>query len=189
MNETLEKVQNAYTEILGVINKYKDIVVFDYVDMEEASEKHLFGVELKEKFGLNINPGNIYSIDWTSFGDFRVIGRWGEKYGRTISWSDDGLQPKDEILLRISFSTGAYIFGDDYPKKLFEEFWEELKTYEPKYCDTVNHSLYFSMDNASKIFNDFDSILKKYNEKNREQYKERKIKKMREELNQLEKEK
>jgi len=73
----------------------------------------------------------------------KCVGWWGEKYGRHISWSDDGKQPEDELLLVISFPTGAYIFGDDYPTEFFKEFFQELKTYNPKYTDTTNKTLYF----------------------------------------------
>ena len=43
------------------------------------------------------------------------------------------------------------------------------------------------MDNAGKIFNDFKSILQKYNELNKEDFKQRQIKKLKEDLSKLEK--
>jgi len=184
--KTLKQTTKAYKEILEVVNKYKDICVYDVSDLESKSKKHLFGIELKEKYGLNVDPTqDIYSCDWINFGDYRSVGWFGEKYRRTISWSVDGKQPEDELLLDIGFSTGAYIFGDDYPKELFQKFWLELKSYKPKYCDEVNNHLYFDIKSASKIFNDFKSILNKYSEINKKDYILREIKKNKEELKTL----
>ena len=180
-----EQTKKAYTEILETINKYKDVVLYDYNDLQSRSNNHLFGLELKEKYGFEIKPEDIRSLDWNRFGNYLGIGLYGEKYRRTISWSDDGKQPEDELMVCISFPTGAYIFGDDYPTELFQQFWNELKTYNPKYSDTVNGNLYFSMENGAKVFNEFNEILNKYYELNEKDAKKRKIKKLQEELEEL----
>jgi len=182
----MELTKKVYKEIIDILNKYKDIIVYDVSELEILSKYHLFGIELKEKYGFNIDPKEIKSLDWNNFGEYMSLGLFGEKYRRTISWSDDGKQPEDEVLLYLGFPTGAYIFGDDYPQQLFQEFFQELKTYNPKYSDTTNKNLYFSMDNAGKMFNDFKTILNKYYKKNRKDFKRRKIEKMKEELQKLE---
>lgn len=180
-----ENTKKAYEEIFSVIGKHRDIVAFDYNELERKSKIHLFGIELKEKYGLNVEPGNIISLDWNRFGDYLSIGLFGEKYRRTISWSDDGKQPEDELMIHLSFGTGAYIFGDDYPTELFQEFWQELQTYNPKYSDTTNKNLYFSLEGGAKIFNEFKGILNKYYELNNVDSKKRKIKKLQDELAKL----
>ena len=185
-----ENTKKAYEEIFSVIVKYRDIVVLDFNELESQSKRHLFGIELKEKYGLNVEPRDIRSLDWNKFGEYLSIGLFGEKYRRTISWSDDGKQPEDELMVHLSFSTGAYMFGncsgeDDYPKQFFQDFWQELKTYDPKYSDTVNKNLYFSIENGAKIFNEFPTILKKYYELNKIDAKERKIKKLKADLDKL----
>lgn len=184
-----ETTQKTYTEILDQLNKFKDFIVFDYKDLEHKAKCHLFGIELNEKYGLELKPEDIRSLDYNNFGEYRSIGWYGEKYRRTISWSDDGKQPEDELLLVLGFPSGAYIFGnhsdDDYPTDFFKEFLQELKTYNPKYTDTTNKNLYFSMDNAGKIFNEFPAILKKYYEKNKEDAKARKVIKLKEQLAKL----
>ncbi len=180
------KVEKAYSEILKVLKKNKDICVFDVDDLEMKSKLHLFGLQLKEEYGLNIDPTHVRSLEYNKFGDDRVVGLYGEKYRRTISWSDDGTQPEDELLFHISYPTGPYIFGGDYPTAFFEKFFLELKSYKPKYIDSANKGLYFSMDNAAKIFNDYYDILNKYNEENKKDIKKRKIRKMKEELEKLE---
>lgn len=185
--ETINATQ-AYEEILEILNKYKDICAYSITEMENISKNHLFGLELKEKYGFEIDPKKIHisGRDYYRFDDYRFIGWHGEKYNRTISWLDDGSQPENEFLLSLGFSTGAYIFGEDYPKELFDEFFNELKSYNPKYIDTTNKYLYFSMENAGRIFNEFNDILKKYNDKNREDYKKRRATKLRAELEKLE---
>jgi hypothetical protein len=184
-NINYEDTKKAYEEILSVVNKYRDLVVFDCNELESKSKIHLFGIELKDKYGLNVNLQDVKSLSWNRFGDYLCIGLFGKKYNRTISWPDDGKQPEDELMIRLSFSTGAYIFGEDYPTELFQQFWQELKTYNPKYCDTTNRNLYFSIENGAKIFNEFTSIMKKYYEINKEDAKNRRIKKLQNELEKL----
>lgn len=182
----MENTKKAYEEILSVVNKYKDIICYNYNDLDSRAKTHLFGLELKEKYGLNIEPSEIRSLDYIRFGDYRGIGWWGEKYRRTISWSDDGKQPEDELLVWFGFSTGPFIFDEDYPTELFQEFFLELKSYNPKYSDTTNRNLYFSIETAKDVFNNFPEILKKYYEKNKIDSKQRKIAKLKKELETLE---
>ncbi len=189
----MEAVKKAYSEILNTLRKHKGVIIFDIDELERISKYHLFGIELKEKYGLNINPKILKSLDWNKFGEYMAISWYGGDTNRDISWSDDDTQPNDELLLSISFPTGAYLFGNenmlhkDYPVEFFQKFFNELKKYNPKYIDTHNSSLYFSMENAGKVFNKFNDILKKYHEMNREDIRKRKIKEMKEGLKRLQK--
>ena len=180
-----DKTSEAYKEILKVLRKHEDIIVFNVADLEDKANNHMLGVELREKHGFDINPTRIASVDWVRLKDEVSIGRYGAKHNRSISWSDDGTQPNDELLLSVYFPTGAYFFGKDYPTNIFEQFFLELKSYNPKYTDTHNSSLYFSMDNAGKIYNDYDSIIKKYTDKNKADTRKRKIVEMENELKKL----
>ena len=181
----MNTTEKAYKEILKVLNKYKSEIVFDVDDLERKAKHHLFGVELVEKYGFNLDPKGIGSTDWQRLRENVHIGFFdGER--RSISWSDDGRQPKNETLLYINYPTGAYIFGSDYPTELFQKFFLELKSYNPKYIDTANSGLFFDLDNAGKIFNAYDSIVKRYYEENKEDLKMRKIKQLKDELSKLE---
>jgi len=182
----LEEAKKAYEEIFEVINKHSKLCVFSVSRLKQEARYHIFGLELKEKYGLNIQ-GKMYSPDYSCFGEYMGIGRWGEKYGRTISCSDNGAQPFDEMLLSISFPAGAYIFGKDYPQELFLEFFSELKKYNPKYKDSVNHTLYYPLDNAKDVFNNFDEILNKYHKINKEDCNKREIIRLKKELEELQK--
>lgn len=192
MKTELEKTKEMYSEILNILNKYRKDVMFDIEYLERKATLHIFGMELKEVYGLNINLNSINSTEYNSLGEFKSIGWFGKNHNRAISWPVNGKQPKDELLFSLSFSTGPYIFGygdifdKDYPTEFFHRFWLELKTYNPDYVDEANHGLYWKVENAKEIFNSFDEILKKYYELNKKDIKERKIKKLKDELAKLE---
>jgi len=181
----LDKTQKAYEDILNLLEKHKGLHSYDVENLKQKSQNHLFGLKLKETYGLEINEKAISSTTWNTFGDYRSIGMWGEKYRRTISWSVDGRQPDDEMLLKIGFSTGAYMFGQDYPKEIFTQFWQDLRSYSPKYTDEVNNCLYFDLENAAEVFNNFDKILAKHREINNEDAKVRRRKQLEAELEKL----
>lgn len=183
--ETYNKAKKAYSELLNLIKKYEDLNILDYSYVENQSKVHLFGLELVEKYGFKFNPKNIYSLEYNKLDSYVAILLMGKEYGRTISWPDDGKQPNNEMLMNISFPTGAYIFGEDYPEEFFYEFFSELIKLKPKYKDTRNHSLYFSLDNAGSIYDEFNLILKRYNELNKKNIKIRRIEKLKEELDAL----
>lgn len=181
----MENIVKVHNEILKVLNKYKDVCIFNIKDLEARWELYSFGLELKEKHGLNIDPKKLDNINYTRLSDYKTIIRFTKGDNRRISWSDDGKQPSDELLFELSFPTGAYIFGNDYPTELFQKFFDELKSYSPKYTDTTNKCLYFSIKTSKEIFNNFDSVLEKYYELNKEDYKFRQIKKMEADIEKL----
>lgn len=185
-----EEAIKAYNAILKLVKKHESICIFDYEEMARKSKSHLFGLELKETYGLNVSPEKINSLDWVRFGDYVTIG-WYDGERRYISFLDEGQQPKNIYLIKISFPAGPYIFGDgvgfdkDYPVDFFQRFWNELKTYGPDFIDSANSSLFWKLENGKEIFNSFDYILKKYHDLNKEDIKQRRVRKMEEELNAL----
>lgn len=179
------KEKKAYTEILDVLRKYEDICIFDVKHLERKANIHLLGIDIIEKYGYNININSIDSLQYNTFGSYRKIIMYdGDR--EKIAWPDNGKQPDNERLLEISFPSGAYIFSDTYPEELFKEFIDEIKSYKPDYIDSHNHSYYFTLENGSKIFNNFEKILDTYRKKYIEGDKQRKIDKLKEELKQLE---
>lgn len=139
--------------------------------------------ELQEEFGI---ANLVYcSHTWFKCGYYSTIGLFGEEHNRTISWPDDGRQPEDEWLYHISFPTGAYIFGEDYCTCTFDEFFAELKTYNPKYLDSANHSLYFTSDTAAKVHAALPELLKKYGSLVQNEINVKRILKLQEELKAL----
>ena len=158
--------KTAYDEIIALATKHSELCDINISDIEYRRDNHLFGVELVEKYGLNVNPKEIYKKHWNSISYYKGIGFYADK----VLWlgcSDDGKQPENEYLVSISFPTGAYIFGEqyDYMRDTFREMFAEFKSYLPKYIDTLNSHLLFTLDMASKPFNEFDEIVAKYRDK------------------------
>lgn len=153
---------NAYKEILDVIVKHDDLLKDDHpiaiksglinrIKLQEISEE--FDIEIKDN---NSNPNSF------KLSEYEWISLYGDCHNRTISWSDDGNQPDNERLYVISFSTGPYVFGSGYPEKTFKKFFDELKSYKPKYSDTHNDKLYFTAETARHIHEDFNDLFNKY---------------------------
>jgi len=176
INEKIDERIQAYAEILEVVKKHEKTLNPMYntrvPDPEDLSTV-IRMLNVSKEFGILISEdspsewmnvispdGKRYKYDFMNLGFFH-----GE---RQISWPDDDRQPDNEWLLRICFPTGAYIFGNgdclskEYPVETFNAFFEELRSYGPKYSDTANNSLYFSSDNAMRIYEAFDEIFKRH---------------------------
>ena len=198
MNSHNKEVKKAYQEILDVCKKHKKISENQYMGdikiMLNSAKNHLSIIEWKEKYGIDIPHSKQINGTYVELDEFICLSYYedGEKdkengYGKYVSWSVDGRQPKEEWLLVISFSTGAYIFGSDYEgqKQLFIDFFDELKSYNPTYTDDANSSLYWNIEKASNIYNDFHSILDKFRARNKAEFKTREIGRMKRELEKL----
>lgn len=148
--------------------------------------------EWEELYGIKLD-GNcrLAESDYCCIDDYQGIYYYQNGYkckeagrGRSITWSEGNKQPVDEWLYLIRFNTGAYIFGEDYnsQKQLFQDFFDELRTYKPDYEDLHNHYLYWKIENAKKIMSQFQVIFNKYKDKNNSEVNGRKIKKLEREL-------
>lgn len=199
--DNLKLWKKAYTEQLKATEPYADDFAskysyYDIRDLRDAANNHLMLIDWYEKYGLKLSHDHkpySYSYinvrDNISFDHFRNAEKDKENgSGRYISWSDDDRQPDNEWLLNLSFSTGAYIFGDDYngQHQLFQDFITEIKSFKPDYSDTVNHNFYWKLENAKPVFEAFDAILQKYRKLNSSELDKRKVEKLRKELKELE---
>lgn len=170
----LQETKKIYDSILKIARKNKDLLNFDFQDLELKANNHLFGLELKEVYGLEIDEKIINNIQYQKLKD-NVYLAFIDSERTTISWEDSGKKPKGERLIMFSYPTGPYIFGQDYPFEFFKKFFLELKSFKPDYVDSTNSNLYFKLENAKEVFNNYDSILKKYYELNKEDFKQREI--------------
>ena len=186
-----EMAEKAITVCKRNEKLFKDLEISDFGRAYEQTKKLLYAIRLQEDYGItsmeNYMVVNAEPNVYVKISDHMYIASMGEKYRRTISWSADGRQPKDEVLLVLTFPTGAYIFGDDYPVPLFKELWCEIKGYGFKYVDDVNHNVYFPLDSAAGIANEFPSILKKYYARYRAEADARRAQRLKQELEALEK--
>lgn len=170
----LQETKKIYDSILKIAKKNKDLLNYDFQQLELNAKDHLFGLELKEVYGLEIDEKVIHNIKHQKLKN-NVHLTYIDSESTNISLEDNGKKPKGERLIKFSYPTGAYIFGDDYPTIFFEKFFFELKSFNPDYCDTTNSTLYFKLENAKEIFNNYDAILKKYYKLNKEDFKQREI--------------
>lgn len=159
-------------------------------DTPERLERMKGQLELENEFGFPFNKDSHHT--WLAVGrpycDHMKLGYFGKDTGRSISWSDDGSQPcenSNEWLLVIKFPTGAFIFGDHYPVETFRAFFTELKAFSPKYCDSNNHALYFSSENAAKVVEAFYDIKASYSEQSRLEMVEKKRRDLQKQLDDL----
>lgn len=198
--EEYREIKKAYEEIVKVCSRHEYLKneyggeFADIGDMVSKAKNHLTLIDWHKRFGLKLGHSQQLSREYLTVGNYMVFSYYHDakaQYrsggGRYISWSDDGRQPLDEWLLQLTFGTGAYIFGDDYEgqRQLFQDFFNELKSYKPDFSDSHNNSLYWKLGNAKNIFTNFNSILKKYNDRNREELKQREIDKLESKLNKL----
>lgn len=181
------KTIDAYKKILKVVKSCaKEAYLDSTIDISYKLEQLITREEIQESFGIDLRGCYNYGDTYFNLGEDKYIGKYGSKYNRTISWSVDGRQPEDEWLLAITYPTGAYIFGEDYQKETFAQYFDELKEFEPKYVDTANHCLYYTADKAKAVYEKVDEIYKKYRAIAEDNRKASKIEVLRKQLEELE---
>lgn len=185
LSDLFVNTSEKYNEVLEAISEY-GLFPNSSTHFKQSSEAHLFQIHLQEEYGIFVDRIDyIHNIQIDDFRRIFYFGDFGES-GNYISWSDDDNQPKNELMLVLTFPTGPYMLSGEYFKNIFDLFFDELKAFGPKYTDSHNHKLYFSIESASLINNEFNSILKKYREIAKVEYLKQKAKKLAEELAKLE---
>lgn len=181
----MQEKLKAYQELYAVAAKHEEHLLYGTFN---TIKDELEQIEKSVEFGVALDRAGYgwYNVGGCSYAN---IGLFGESQNRTISWSDDRSQPEDEWLFRIAFSTGAYIFGDYfkdcYPVETFQQFFTELKGFEPKYCDSANKALYFTADKAKAVHEAFWPLFKKYKALVKEEMERKRIKELEQELAKL----
>jgi len=178
-------MKEKYTTLLNCLKQHQDLQIGEIDKLISILDGRSFASELEEKYGLVTDHSKFWNRDYINLNTYIGIFKYGESTRRSISWSDNDTQPGDEYLYAIQFSTGAYIFGEDYPQDIFNKFFVELKSYNPDFSDSHNHGLYWKLENAQKINDKFSEILKKYNELNKEDAKRRKVENLKKEIEKL----
>lgn len=179
---------NAYKELQSVIDKYPEEFKEDR-DIREIKET-LGCLEMSRRFGIPLEP-----LNSVQYGVVRAYDHWTHValYGegnREISWLDEGYeQPSNEWLYCICFPTGPYIFGNyfksEYPTETFNAFFNELKSFDPKYVDSANHCLYFTEENSKAVYEAFWGIFNKYKGMVKDEMQRQRKKELEEELAKL----
>ena len=182
----------AYKDLLKVVKKHSE--AFDRENVT-LSPEHLKSVveamEVSERFGIplkRLQTGSYLEVK-NAYDEWTGLGFYSEG---AVGCSDTGEQPKGEWLLRMRFGCGAYSFtsgypsDNNYPVKTFNDFFNELKSYNPAYCDTANSTLYFRDDVAKVVYDDFWMVFNKYKALVQDELKEKQKQKLRDELARLE---
>ncbi len=148
-------------EIIKICDSEKNRV---FTDIKNICKRQLFAEKINKKFGFKLNYADIVDTNWYNIprrhGENMFIAIYGDNYNRTILNIEK--QPQNEWLFSMEFPYGAYLFGGDYPKELFNRFYNELETYKPKYEDKINRALYFDLDEGAKFYKDYEAIFEKY---------------------------
>lgn len=185
------KNTKVYTEILEVLDKHAGVIAGDYqIDIRNYLRERIRLEEIEEEFGIPIpnkssQPSNNIQLTYDNW-PHRIIlyGEYKEGY-QPISCSEKGDQPYGERLYVIQFPSGPYIFGQEYPRETFEQFFNELKAFGPKYSDRMNRGLWFTSENAKEVFEAYDGIYKKWQGKVEEELKQRRVDELKAELRKL----
>lgn len=155
--------RKAYKEMLDVFEKHSEALVGDsYLDVSDRLKMLLNWEDVFDKFGFSVHRSKLYSHEYAEISQYERLSFYSKENKRQLSWPDDGNQPEKEWLYSVQFSSGAYIFSSDYPTKTFNKFFDELKSFKPKYADTVNHCLYFDETNAIDVHNNLKALFDKY---------------------------
>lgn len=173
-------------KLLADLKKHESVISNNpnMADWPRLLEGMIAVQKISEEFGIPI-PSDFCNTDWIDLGYHHQIGVYGGE--RKIYSPDNGIQPQEgERLYRMSFPTGAYTLGAEYPTQTFKAFFEELKSYQPKYVDSNNSSLYFTADKAGAAYKAFPTLLEKYKAQAEAEVKQKKIEKLRTELAKLE---
>jgi len=185
-------MKNVFQKIVDICEENND-TEGTLSDIRVKAKNRVIRYEWEEKYGIKLDS-RFAECDYLRINDYESVAYFNDGYksreegsGRNISWSEDGKQPVNEWVYEVSFCTGAYIFGEDYngQRQLFQDFFEELRTYKPDYEDLHNHNLYWKVENAKEVMSQFKNILNKYRDRNREELKARKISKLKAELDDL----
>lgn len=178
---------NAYKELQSVVDKYPEQFQDDW-DVKKIKET-LACLEMSKRFGIPLEY--VSSVQYSvvrAYDHWTHVALYGED-NRQISWSDDERQPEGEWLYCICFTTGPYIFGDyfkdEYPKETFNAFFNELKSYDPKYIDSANKCLYFTEENSKEVYEAFWGIFNKYKGMVKDEMQRQRKKELEEELAKL----
>lgn len=187
---------NVYDKMLKQFQKEKGTEIRKYTkeaDLECLLKTLSTCEKIKDRYNIDLIDkmfSNVSVVDINKFSALIYMGG-GDGYIGTISeiCNSDKQPPNPQLLLKISHSTGAYIFGDYYPTDLFNEFFAELQAKtKVEYVDVCNHSLYYTLENAMESITIYKEVYKEYVEKNKENYKKVMIEQKKREIERLQKE-
>lgn len=193
--EMIEKIINIVKEF-NEEHEWTDEYSF-LSDLKEKCKKVKIKYEYLDKYNVDIKISNISSEDFITldsrYADINIYRVKGTKKSGSYILNSEK-QPNNELLMRYGHPTGPYIFGGHswegdsyYDSELFEKYFDELKSYGYSYIDEVNHHIYYTIENGMKLYKNYESICKKYQNIFNEGFKKHKLNKLKEQMEELEK--
>ena len=164
---SLEEQIATVTKIMELVKTF-NATSGKRIELEGRSDEMMQRLEKEQLFGFDLGYAsrNVHDIEHIYF--------FGPD--SSIGVEDNDKKPANEYLYTISFTTGPYTFTDAfYAKSLFDEFFNELKSFNPKFSDTCNSSLYFRPDNAKAAHDALPLLLKRYGARVSDEYRKYKI--------------
>ena len=151
-------------ELVEIISRYSDVheVVTDAAsrigDVALSLERlEYFGAES----GYHGFPNSLLAHSVASANCH--IHEWGANH--EISWPDDpdNTPETGDVVLSVSWPTGAYSMDKDYPVKTFSAFFKEIKSvFPPEFSDTHNYNLYYKGENGKRFMQGAQAIWDKH---------------------------
>lgn len=176
----IDKIKEFY-EIAKQYEKYLPPCAVDFSKLtNKLFELELIDLGWPRELLCNANPDYFALDDYGAHSALQAAFFDGNR--RRLTNTDTGKQPKNEFLLCIGFSTGAYYFGDDYDTEFFGRFFDELLELKPDYTDKLNKNIYFKKERAGDAIRSFVEIKDKYFKKLEDRKKELQIQRLQKEL-------
>lgn len=160
--------KQLWMDLRAVFDRHTEETYYEEDRIRDRIDNQLSLIDLGEKLGTNI-PSH-HSGTYMELMEGVALQKFYEGCAGRISYPDDGEQPVPGWYLVLAFPCGPHTFSRDltseYPKKAFDAFFEELKSFGARHVDTVNNCLYFTLDvnpsPAREVYKQYDDIFKKY---------------------------
>ena len=194
-----EMIEKIYEIVENFDEKHEWTDEYDFLSrVKDNCKKFKKKYEILDKYDVDININKILTDENIELkSEYANIHIWritGTKESRCYILNSEK-QPNNELLMCYDHPTGPYMFGGHswdgenyYDDELFEQYFDELKTYGYSYIDELNHKIYFTIDNGMKLYKDYEKICEKYQKLFNERMKNNKINKLKEQLKELENE-
>lgn len=166
----LQFAKKLHEKFFALLEKHKDFHNFPISYLKKQSDNFLFEMTLKHLYGFKINSNVITNFKWQDMGKYMTI-----CFIDKTTYTEHFLTKLDDFefgkhWLRIYLKNPYTFIPDDFednafygvPVNTYNKFINELLEYQPKYFDPNNNAMYFEIEKAGKVFNDYFALYEKY---------------------------
>jgi len=182
-----QNLEEVYKELLDIYENNKKLLAKDEPIFHGIKIKQHW-LEINRRFGLNVNVwyGDL-RMDYATYSNYATIIEVGNSCNIS-EFEDEWKKPiKGELLMQLRFSTGVYLFSSenynlDY---IFYQFFNELKELGAKYVCTASRRLYFSIEDAARVHEEFIKLYEKYKKMAEDEQKKQKLLRLTKQINEI----